>query len=477
MNKYLFFIFFLLMFSSVFATSEHCIEKEKYYGCPLDDADAWNCNGQMLTRLCSETTGICTGSCRITTGYSISSNECDTDFLYQADTYSSYFFSDTGKLTSEQIKGTYQNYCPYTLYKSAFYAHECVDWGFLNIWCNQWKTIGTYNCHDVVCAGTRTFEDKSCNMDTTSIWHCDEIEEGSCDKIGTFCKSGSVTKCDSNGGYYELHQCEELNLECLTVDNTNAICIDPNERETAKSCTPDGSKQCNPTDLQWVQKCNNGEWSNYFECLMSCNSTGLASTSTECVSHNIEVGGCTNFETYCYDIGPRAYFYICENTDWVLRSTCPTPRCNVNSTGCYDGCAYLSTMFYATNNSGYYCNELGDWTFSGECAGVINNITMQCELPISCVTGTVTCSNNWRAECINEEWRYIEQCTFGCSQGQCESEGVDIFTQFSYGADFLALVLPFLSIFISLILLANTVGYLIKQIMNKAIIWIKGKPQ
>jgi len=477
MNKYLFFIFFIVLFSSVYSAEPQCYYKNHFYGCDLENSDDWNCDGKMLNSLCSDTTGLCTGTCRITTSYYTSTSECSTDFLYQADTTTAYFFSDYGKLTTTQIKGIYQNNCPYGLYKEARYNYECVDWGFLNIWCNQWKTSGTYTCYDVVCAGTRTFSENTCQKPTDKIWYCDEIEDGSCDKTGYFCYEGGVAKCDSNGGYYITQNCEEFDLKCIQASSTTAVCINPTEREEAKNCTPDGSKRCNPTDKQYVQKCTNGEWFNDFPCLMACNSTGLGSSTTQCVDHNIEVGGCTNFDTFCYDIGSRAYFYICENNDWVLRSTCPTPRCNTNSTDCYEGCGFLSTMFYAVNNSGYYCNEEGAWTYSGECVGVINNVTMQCELPATCTTGTVTCSNNWVAECFDEEWRYTEQCTFGCSQGQCQADGVDIFTQFSWGADFLSLVLPLLSIFISLILLANTIGYLVKQIMNKAVIWIKGKPQ
>ena len=477
MNKYLFFIFFILLFSSVFADDKHCLPVNKYYGCSIDNPSLWECSGKMVTRICSSTTGLCSGSCKITSSYITSTTDCTVDFHTNANTQSIYFFSTEGKLVDGQLFLKYKDTCAYGLCDTFRYNYECVDWGFLHIWCNQWKTFGTYECQDVICAGTSTLVDKTCTMNYTVQNECNEINTGSCDKAGFFCQDGSVTKCDSYGAYFTTEQCEKQGLVCLASSKTTAVCVNQTERDEANSCTPDNSKRCNPDNNRQIDICTNSVWGEHKTCLMACNSTGLASSSTDCVDHNIDVSGCTNFETFCYDIGSRAYFYICENNDWVLRSTCQTARCNNDSSDCYEGCKYLSSMFYSNNNTGYYCNELGEWIRGSECVGVINNVTMQCDLPEVCATGTITCNNNWIVECVNEEWRYIEQCTFGCQYASCKSEGADIFTQVSWGADFLALVLPFLSIFISLILLANTIGYLVKQIMNKAVIWIKGKPQ
>jgi len=465
-------------------TSAHarldCITETKYVGCGMDATELWSCDGKMIDRHCDKSTGLCTGVCEVTNDNFISRSECSTQLVSVASSDFGVVYLIGGKYDDIQVNDLYRSSCPYGYISGSSANIRCLDWTFslfgIEIGCKHWETSGVYHCREVVCAGSIDQEAVTCSQILTETKPCSETIVGSCSREGSFCDDGSVTVCDANGGYYHTDMCEKKGLECITVSDYHALCVNPEEEESILECEDEGSYRCNPVEMRWAQQCKNGVWQNYEQCTMSCNSSGVNSSATRCVSHNIEVGGCVDETTFCHDTGVSAYYFLCVNNDWLLMHKCATSRCNVNGSGCYGGCNHYETFYYPENLTGYYCNADGVWIQSGECLGVVNNVTRQCELPETCVIGAVTCANGWTADCVNNEWRYIEKCTYGCESGACKSEGADIFDNMSYMADFLAIFLPNLTMFITIILSAGMLGYLLIKIWGRVNLWIQGRP-
>lgn len=466
---------FLLLFTTAYAR-EDCLFEENWVGCDVGKPALWDCDGKIASSICSQTTGLCSAVCIENSDPFPSRSECVSTFMGTSSEFFSIGLRSWGRLSESEVDD--KDPCPYQNSASISMKYVCYEEGFLglDIFCKTWETISIFYCREVVCSGDISESYVSCEKDSVLSTSCSTTIEGSCDRKGSFCDAGSVTGCDANGNYVPIDKCETRGMECKQGTTTSALCYDPDVEASTKLCDIEGFYRCNPADMREVQLCQNGEWIYFQDCLMSCNSTGANVSATRCVTQNIEVGGCTNGNTFCHDAGESAYYFLCTNEDWLLLHKCPTPRCDINATICYSGCSLSSTFYYYENNTGYYCNIEGDWIESGYCLGEVNNITRQCELPDTCIGNSYTCSNNWVAQCVNNEWRYIEQCSYGCNQGACGVEGADIFDYVSYIADFLVLILPAISLFVSMILSASFIGYLVIKMWGRIETWIEGRP-
>ncbi len=479
--RYKYILVFLLLFSGVFASQQiEKITRTEWVGCDQNNPSEFGCAGTITAVTKDRDTGIAYGTCRVEKEILESKLGCPPGYFYRSSGNSPFGvtgISLRGKLTQAEVISKVRSYCPYNLVHSVNIHHICVDKGFLGLWCNEWVTAVNLRCHNVICVKSETTSTETCTMTKQTRVEYYTVQTGGCVRPGTWCDVGNqnVMYCDSRGAVQVLHRCDASDFVCQTVSSNKAICVNPEERQEAKECTPDGSKRCNPLNMKEVQVCNNGEWAHHKTCLMSCNSTGVNNSVTECVDFNVEEGGCTNFDTACIEVRNNAYLFVCTNEDWRLISDCPTPRCNINATDCWDGCKLFTTLCYPENNSCRYCNEQGEWIPTSECLGNVNPVTFQCELPEKCETGAKTCQNEWVVECVNEEWRAIEKCSFGCRNAECVDRGVDVFKSVSILADALVLLIPPLSSFLMIIMLAGIPAYIIIRIIRRSKLWVEGE--
>jgi hypothetical protein len=275
------------------------------------------------------------------------------------------------------------------------------------------------------------------------IKDCVEVTEGSCTQAGSFCKSGSVTACDGNSGYFTVQKCEEENLMCKTVTNTYAVCINVTEQQNMLLCEDAGYKRCNPLDMSETQICSQNNWVHYETCSYGCNATSVNETVAFCNNLNTE-GTCEAGDQFCHDTGQYAFQFVCVGGDWKLTTECNSGRCDSTGSTCYTGCSYLGTFCHPENNTCFYCNEEGDYIPSSPCLGEVDNITRTCSMMGYCTGDAYTCSGQAVYQCVNKEWRKMEDCSYGCSEGACSSEGAQAYEFVADIGDFLSLwIIPF----------------------------------
>lgn len=460
------------LFSPAFATTV-CRTHTFYTGCT--NAEDFGCEGD-ISNINYGTAGYTTAVCNVPGDAYCSNYGCSAGESVRRGTCGTFnvLVDKVGRYSTSEAKSVCDSLCPY--WDSVFCSVAPVCSKSILFICYEWHSTGLSTCDVPACVPSASETTMSCQKEEKETRDCWEEEAGSCNQPGSFCHQGGVARCGSDGKILVVTPCEKYGLECYAKTSTYAVCVDTSERDIAVSCSPEGTKRCNPIDTNAIQICQNGEWlSEGTICQYGCNSTGVNDAGNECKNLNT-AGACNVGDSLCVDTGADAFQFVCVASDWSLTKECPTDRCSLDSTSCWDGCEFLESMCYAENLSCYYCNEVGNWTFSGECVGAVDNITMQCLLDEVCTSGSLTCSGRWLLSCVNGEWRRIEDCSYGCSLGECSSEGSEIFTPIMENADLLVVILPPLGLFLaSLASIAMIVAipYGLKYRMLK---WIRGSP-